>query len=82
MTSTLRTNIFKIPMNDIEDIALRKLCNAKGMQRAPFVRALINEATTAHVRRREGKRERPRHGHLSICPSRAAFGGSVRPLRV
>ena len=73
MTSALRINVFKIPLNDSEDSLLRKLCNAKGMQRAPFVRALINEATTAHVRRREGKREWPRAGHV---------GGGMRPTRV
>ncbi len=82
MTSTLRHNVFKIPLNDSEDSLLRKLCNAKGMQRAPFVRSLINAATTAHVRRREGSRDRPRHGHIALCPNRAAFGGAPRPLRV
>jgi hypothetical protein len=73
MTSTIRHNVFKIPLNDEEDSLLRKLCNAKGMQRAPFVRALINKATTAHVRRREGRREWPVRGHV---------GGAARPLRV
>lgn len=73
MSSPLRTNVFKIPLNDSEDSLLRKLCNAKGMQRAPFVRALINEATTAHVRRREGKREWPARGHV---------GAAMRPSRV
>ena len=73
MTSTLRINVFKIPLNDSEDSLLRKLCNAKGMQRAPFVRALINEATSAHVRRREGKREWPARGHV---------GAAMRPSRV
>lgn len=82
MTTNLRTNVFKIPLNDSEDISLRKLCNAKGMQRAPFVRSLINAATTAHVSRREGQRQRPRHGHIAMCPNRAAFGGASRPLRV
>lgn len=82
MNPNLRTNVFKIPLNDNEDSLLRKLCNAKGMQRAPFVRALINDATTAHVRRREGSRERPRHGHIARCPNRVAFGGAPRPLRV
>lgn len=73
MSTLLRINVFKIPLNDSEDSLLRKLCNAKGVQRAPFVRALINEATTAHVRRREGKREWPSRGHV---------GGAARPLRV
>lgn len=73
MKSNLRNNVFKIPLNDSEDSLLRKLCNAKGMQRAPFVRGLINEATSAHVRRREGKREWPRAGHV---------GGVMRPTRV
>lgn len=73
MTSTLRINVFKIPLNDSEDSLLRKLCTAKGMQRAPFVRGLINEATSAHVRRREGKREWPARGHV---------GGAMRPTRV
>lgn len=82
MNQNLRHNIFKIPLNDIEDLSLRKLCNAKGMQRAPFVRSLINAATTAHVRRREVARERPRHGHMAMCPNRAGFGGASRPLRV
>ena len=73
MTADLRINVFKIPLNDSEDSLLRKLCNAKGMQRAPFVRALINEATSAHVRRREGKREWPARGHV---------GAAMRPSRV
>lgn len=62
--TTLRINVLKTPLNDSEDALLRKLCNAKGMQRAPFVRGLINEATSAHVKRREGKREGPRAGHV------------------
>ena len=73
MKSDLRLNVFKIPLNDSEDSLLRKLCNAKGMQRAPFVRSLINAATTAHVRRREVKREWPRAGHV---------GSAMRPSRV
>ncbi len=66
MTSTLRIKVFKIPLNDNEDSLLRKLCNSKGMQCAPFVRGLINEATSAHVRRRERKREWPRAGHVGV----------------
>lgn len=73
MNSNLRINVFKTPLNDEEFSSLRKLCNAKGMQAAPFVRGLINQATSAHVRRREGKREWPRAGHV---------GGAMRPSRV
>ena len=73
MKSTLRINVFKIPLSDSEDSLLRKLCNAKGVQRAPFVRGLINQATSAHVRRREGKREWPSRGHV---------GAGRLPLRV
>lgn len=73
MPSSLRINVFKIPLNDDEDSLLRRLCNAKGVQRAPFVRGLINEATSAHVRRRDGRREWPARGHV---------GGVQRPLRV
>lgn len=73
MKSNLRINIFKIPLNDSEDSRLRKLCSEKGQQCAPFVRSLINAATSAHVRRREGKREWPRAGHV---------GGLMRPRRV
>jgi len=73
MPSNIRHNVFKIPLNDDEHSLLRKLCNSKGMQCAPFVRGLINSATAAHVRRREGKREWPRAGHV---------GGARIPLRV
>jgi hypothetical protein len=70
MKSNLRHNVFKIPLNDDEDSLLRKLCTAKGMQCAPFVRGLINKATSAHVRRREGKREWPRAGHVGVMKER------------
>lgn len=73
MPSKLRINVFKTPLNDEEYESLRKLCSAKGMQCAPFVRGLINKATSAHVRRREGKREWPARGHV---------GGSRLHLRV
>lgn len=73
MTTDLRINVFKIPLNDAEDLQLRKLCSEKGMQRAPFVRSLINAATSSHVRRREAKREWPARGHV---------GGAIRRLRV
>lgn len=82
MNQDLRIHTFKTPLNDSEVSALRRLCTEKGVQCAPFVRSLINAATSSHSRRRETKREWPRHGHVPRCPSRATFGGAVRPLRV
>ncbi len=82
MNDAIRHHVFKIPLNDDEDSQLRKLCASLGLQRAPFVRSLIREATTAHVRRRGERKERPRHGHIAVCPGRATFAGASRPLRV
>lgn len=81
MNADLRLNTLKVPQNDREDDALRKLCAFLGVQRAPYVRSLISRELSAHDRRRGSRTERPRHGHVARCPGRAAFAGT-RPLRV
>jgi len=82
MNKNTRTNVFKIPMNDVEDSKLRRLCSVLGVQRAPYVRGLINDAASAHVRQIERRREWPRHGRVANLPGRGGFGGATRPIRV
>lgn len=76
-----RIDVLKVILSDDEDTKLRKLCNALGVQRSPFVRGLINSATRANVRPPRRRPERPTHGHVAF-PSRAAFGGAPKPLRL
>jgi hypothetical protein len=82
MQTNARHNTLKVPQTDDEDIRLRKLCSSLGLQRAPFVRRAIETAIKAHLNHRRVDRERPRHGHIPVCPGRATFGGAPTPMRL
>lgn len=76
-----RENTLKVPLNEMEDLALRQFCASIGQHVAPFVRqvafahmrAASTPAANPNPARRRG--EWPRHGHVQRFPGRAVAGG-------
>lgn len=73
---------FKVPVNQVEDSAIRKHCARIGERIAPFIRKATLEKIERDGANRScpaRKTEWPRHGHIQRLPSRASLAkGGMR----
>jgi hypothetical protein len=75
----------KVPINEVEDSAIRKHCARIGSKVAPFIRAAMLEkierdgANRSYPKR---KSEGPCHGHFRRFPNRATAAGGSRRLHL
>jgi hypothetical protein len=84
-----RQKTLKVPLNDVEETALKKFCTGIGRKQvAPWVRDLVSahirQETNRTVEKRPGERPRHghQHGHAVRFPGRAVAAGNCGRLRL